>query len=139
MTDVAGQAAGRLGLASGSAVGEFGYDEDVDYDLREAIESLIGGELLDENTDEVLDAVVLWWREGDGDLTDALVDAVTALAESGSIWLLTPKTRRSDFVEPSDIADAAKIAGLASTVSFSAGPEWSFTRLVRPKSERVRR
>ena len=35
--------------------------------------------------------------------------------------------------------EAAQIAGLASTTSFSAGPGWTFTRLVRPRSERNRR
>ncbi len=35
----------------------------------------IGGELLDEDADEVIDVVLLWWRDDDGDLGDALVDA----------------------------------------------------------------
>lgn len=143
MGDVAGQAvatAARLGLTADSVVAEFGYDDDVDYDLRDAIEELTNNDLLDEDTDEVLDAVLLWWRDGDGDLTDALVDAVTPLADTGSIWLLTPKTARAGFVEPSDVAEAAKIAGLTSTISFAAGTGWSITRLVRPKSEtRIRR
>ena len=138
MGDAAGQqaaAVARLQLTSDSVVGEYGYDDDVDFDLRDAIEEQLGTELLDESADDVLDAVVLWWREGDGDLTDALVDAVTPLAESGSIWVLTPKTGQPGFVEPSDVAESAQIAGLASTTSFSAGPSWSFTRLVRPRSE----
>ncbi len=136
--DVAGSAvaaAARLGLTADSVVAEFGYDDDVDFDLRDAIEDLTHNELLDEESDEVFDAVLLWWRDGDGDLTDALVDAVTPLAQSGSIWVLTPKTARAGFVEPSDVAEAAQIAGLASTISFSAGPAWTITRLVRPKSE----
>ena len=140
--DAAGQleaAVARLNLTSDSVVGEYGYDDDVDFDLRDAIETQIGTEMLDEGADDVLDAVVLWWRENDGDLTDALVDAVPALAESGSIWVLTPKTGQGGFVEPSDVAEAAQIAGLASTTSFSAGPGWTFTRLVRPRSERNRR
>ena len=143
MSDVAEQAAAtaaRLGLTADSVVAEFGYDDDVDFDLRDAIEGLTNNELLDEDTDEVLDAVLLWWRDGDGDLTDALVDAVTPLASTGSIWVLTPKTAHSGFVEPSDVAEAAQIAGLSSTSSFAAGPGWTATRLVRPKSEtRLRR
>jgi hypothetical protein len=143
VADVAGQAvsaAARLGLSPDSAVAEFGYDDDVDFDLRDAIEDLTNNELLDEDSDEVLDAVILWWRDGDGDLTDALVDAVMPLADTGSIWVLTPKKGRPGFVEPSDVAEAAQIAGLASTSSFSAGPAWAMTRLVRPKSEtRLRR
>ncbi len=143
MNDVAGQAvsaAARLGLTAGNAVGEFGYDDDVDYDLRDAIEAVTGSELQDEDSDEVLDAVILWWRDGDGDLTDALVDVVPALADSGAVWVLTPKTGRRGYVEPSDVSEAAKIAGLSSTKSFAAGQGWTFTRLVRPKSEiKVRR
>ncbi len=139
MTDVAGPAevaAARLGLTAGSLVAEFGYDDDVDHDLREAIEDLIGSDLLDEDADDVVDAVILWWRETDGDLTDALVDTMTPLAGHGSIWLLTPKTGRDGYVEPSDVSEAATISGLASTSSYSAGAEWSMTRLVRPKSEK---
>lgn len=143
MGDVAGQAVGaaaRLGLTADSVVAEFGYDDDVDFDLRDAIEDLTHNELLDEDSDEVLDAVILWWREDDGDLTDALVDAVTPLADSGVIWVMTPKKGRPGFVEPSDVAEAAQIAGLASTSTFSAGQAWAMTRLVRPKSEtRLRR
>ncbi len=138
MGDVAGRAgtaAARLGLTADSVVAEFGYDEDVDFDLRDAIEDLTHNELLDETSDEVFDAVLLWWRDGDGDLTDALVDAVTPLADSGSIWVLTPKTARAGFVEPSDVVEAAQIAGLTSTVSFAAGSAWTATRLTRPKSE----
>ena len=86
--------AARLGLKAGNTVGEIGYDDDVDHDLRDAIAELIDSELLDEDADDVLDAVLLWWREGDGDLTDALVDAITLLADDGVIWLLTPKTGR---------------------------------------------
>jgi len=138
VSDVAEQAvatAARLGVTADSVVAEFGYDDDVDFDLRDAIEDLTHNELLDEDSDEVLDAVLLWWRDGDGDLTDALINAVTPLAGSGSIWVMTPKTSQSGFVEPADVAEAAQIAGLASTISFAAGPAWTVTRLVRPKSE----
>jgi Protein of unknown function (DUF3052) len=138
VADVAGPiaaAVARLGLTTDSIVGEFGYDDDIDFDLREAIEAAIGTDLLDEEADDVLDAVVLWWRADDGDLTDSLVDAVTSLAEGGAIWVLTPKTGRGGFVPQSDVVEAAQIAGLASTSSFSAGPAWSMTKLVRPRSE----
>ena len=53
-------------------VQEIGWDEDVDDDVRAAIEEQIGGDLLDEDADEVVDVVLLWWREDDGDLVDAL-------------------------------------------------------------------
>ena len=62
MSDVAGYAvaaAARLGLQAGDTVGESGYDDDVDHDLRDAIADVIDAELLDDDSDEVLDAVVL--------------------------------------------------------------------------------
>ena len=34
------------------------------------------GDFVDEDTDEVVDVVLLWWRDGDGDLVDTLVDAL---------------------------------------------------------------
>ena len=76
--------------------------------------------------------------EGDGDLVDALVDALTNLGDSGVVWLLTPKAGRSGHVEPSDIDEAAPTAGLSSTRSTSAAPEWSGTRLVAPKASRAK-
>ena len=54
-----------------------------------------------------MDAVILWWRDGDGDLVDELVDALTYLTEDGAIWLFTPKVGRAGYVESSDIQDAA--------------------------------
>ena len=71
--------------------------------------------MVDEDTDEVVDVVVLWWRDGDGDLVDALIDAIGPLADNGVIWLLTPKTGRGGHVEPSEIAEAAPTAGLSQT------------------------
>jgi hypothetical protein len=127
--------AARLGLQTGHLVLEVGYDDDVDDDLRQAIESAIGAEMLADETDDVVDAVVLWWRDGDGDLVDALVDALTFLAEGGFIWLLTPKNG-DGHVEPSDIGEAAPTAGLSATSSVSAAAEWSGTRLVTPKHRR---
>ncbi len=142
MSDVSGQAAStaaRLGLSAGNNVGEIGYDDDVDHDLRDAVEAITTTELLDEDSDDVLDAVLLWWREDDGDLTDALVDANTLLAEDGVIWLLTPKTGREGYVEPSEIAEATNTAGLSQTTSVPGGPGWMIARLARPKSARQRR
>lgn len=134
-------AAARLGMSPGDTVGEVGYDEDVDHELRDAVQDVIDSDLLDEDTDEVLDAVLFWWRESDGDLTDALVDNISLLADSGVIWLLTPKTGRDGYVEPSDIAEATATAGLSQTTSVpsGSGSGWMITRLVRPKSAKVRR
>ena len=130
------QLAGRLALQSGQVVQELGWDEDCDEDLRVSIEAVTGSSLVDEDYEDVVDVVVLWWREGDGDLVDALVDGLTSLAAGGVIWLLTPKSGRSGHVEPSDIGEAAPTAGLSATSSVAAAPEWSGTRLVTPKSSR---
>jgi hypothetical protein len=138
----AGQAQGerglaeRLGLKAGQVVQEIGWDEDVDDELRDSIESLTGNDLLDEETDDVVDVVLLWWRDGDGDLFDVLTSAMRALAEGGQIWLLTPKAGRDGHVEPSDIGEDATTAGLSQTSSISAAPDWSGTRLVTPKGRR---
>ena len=128
--------AARLGLQSGQIVQEFGWDEDVDEAVRMAIEDLIDGELLDEDADDVADAVLLWWRDDDGDLVDALVDALANLADRGAVLLLTPRAGRSGHVEPSDIVEAALAAGLHGTSTVAVGADWSATRLMAPRSAR---
>jgi hypothetical protein len=129
----------RLGIQAGQVVQELGYDEDADEELRGAIVERSGSELLDEESDEVVDVVLLWWREGDGDLVDALMDAKGPLAESGVVWLLTPKNGRDGYVEPSEINEAAPTAGLAQTSALSAAKDWAGSRLVSPKAGRSRR
>jgi len=129
----------KLGIEPGQVVGELGWDEDVDDDVRAAVEERCGSELLDEDADEVLDVILLWWRENDGDLVDELMDATGPLAEDGVIWVLTPKTGRPGHVEPSDIAEAVPTAGLAQTSNISVGADWTGTRLVSPKSAKSRR
>jgi len=126
----------RLGIKPGHVVQEIGYDEDVDESLRDSVVALEGTELVDEDYDDVVDGVMLWWRDGDGDLVDALVDALTPLAGGGYILLLTPKTGRDGYVEPSEIGEAALTAGLSQTSSVSAARDWLGTRLVAPKARR---
>jgi hypothetical protein len=126
----------RLGIKPGHVVQELGYDDDCDEQLRDAIAGVKNVELVDEDYDDVVDVVLLWWRDGDGDLVDALVDALTPLADGGYIWLLTPKAGRPNHVEPSDIGEAAPTAGLSQTSSLSVGRDWSGTRLVAPKARR---
>lgn len=120
-----------LGFEDGDLIQELGYDEDVDFDLREDLEEVTGGELLDEGDQEVVDAVLLWWRAEDGDLVDALVDSLTTLREEGVVWVMTPKAGRDGHVSPSDLQEAAPTAGLKLTTTASgACPEWTATRLV---------
>ena len=126
----------RLGIEKDMVVQEIGWDDDVDDDVRAAIEETIGGEILDEDAQEVVDVVLLWWREGDGDLGDALVDARTTLSEEGVIWVLTPKTGQPGHVEPAEIAEAVPTVGLSQTSNVSIGPGWAGSRLVPPRGGR---
>ena len=129
----------KLGIQRDQVVQEWGWDEDTDDDIRAAVEEACGAELLDEDSDEVIDVVLLWWRDGDGDLVDTLMDAIGPLAEDGVIWVLTPKTGRPGHVEPSDIAEAVPTAGLSQTSNISVSADWTGTRLVSPKSAKTRR
>jgi hypothetical protein len=131
--------AARLGIKPGMVVQELGWDEDVDEDLRDSIVEACGSDMVDEDTDEVADVVLLWWREDDGDLVDALVDAIASLADDGVVWLLVPKSGRPGHVEPGDVTEAAPTAGLSQTSSISAAKDWSGIRLVTPKTARTRR
>lgn len=145
MSATAGQAADgvrsladRFGIEPGMVVMEMGYDDDVDSDLRDALTNRCG-ELVDEDTDEVVDAVLLWFRDGDGDLVELLVDARGPLADSGMMWLLTPKAGRVGHVEASEISESAQIAGLQQTSTINAGKDWGGARLVAPRAARARR
>lgn len=123
----------KLGVTHGMVVQELGWDEDVDDDLRATVEQQCGSEMVDEDSDEVVDIVLLWWRDGDGDLVDALVDAISPLADDGSVWVLSPKTGQRGHVEPSEIAEAAPTAGLTQTLMMNLG-DWAANRLVQPKA-----
>jgi hypothetical protein len=127
--------ADRLNVRPGMVVQELGWDEDVDDDLRIAFEDAVDSELLEEAV-EAVDVVLLWWRDGDGDVVDGLVDALTDLADSGFIWLLTPKVGRDGHVDPADIAEGALTAGLSLTSTATLSEEWAASKLVRPKGVR---
>jgi hypothetical protein len=131
--------AGKLGVEPGMVVQELGWDSDVDEAVRDAVEERSGDDLLDEDADDVIDLVLLWWRDGDGDLVDALINAIGPLAENGVIWVLTPKTGRPGHVEPSDIAEAAPTAGLSQTSNITVSEGWVGSRLVAPKAAKSRR
>lgn len=124
----------RLGIHHDQIVQELGWDEDTDDDIRADVEDACGSDLLDEDADEVIDVVLLWWREEDGDLVDRLMDAITPLAEDGIVWVLTPKTGKPGHVLPAEIAEAAPTAGLMQTSSANLG-DWIGSRLVQPKSK----
>ena len=137
MSDMSGKAAdaaSRLGLAAGDIVGELGYDDDVDMDLRAWIEAVIGSEILDGDADEVFDAVLVWWRAGDGDLADELVDAITLLADDGIIILITPRAGLDGFVGAGDIDEAADTAGLGQATSGIPFGSWRTVKLTRARS-----
>lgn len=124
--------AGNLELTKGLVVQEVGWDEDCDPTLSEAIEDQVGSELLDDETDEVVDVVLLWWREGDGDLVDRLMDVMSPLADDGCVWVFTPKTGENGHVEPAVIAESAQTAGMLQTKNGSLGG-WSGARLALRK------
>jgi hypothetical protein len=123
-----------MGFAQGQLVLEVGYDSDCDETLRKEISAATKTEFLQGSATEVVDAVLLWWRDGEGDLVDELMDALTYLSETGPIWVLTPKVGRSGHVEPSDIQDAAPIAGLSQTSTLAVATDWTATRLVARKA-----
>ncbi|MFT4189521.1 MAG: DUF3052 domain-containing protein [Aeromicrobium sp.] len=121
--------AAKLGFEPDTVIQELGWDDDVDDALRVAVEDVTGNELVDGDVGLVVDGVILWWRDGDGDLGDALLDALQDLAEGGSIWLLTPKVGRPGYVSGADIGEAAPVAGLSTTTTSAATAEWAATKL----------
>ena len=141
MSATAGQAAegvrgpaDRFGIEPGMVVMEMGYDEDVDHDLRDALIERCG-ELVDEDTDEVVDAVLLWYRDGDGDLVDLLVDALGPLADNGVVWLLTPKAGRGRVTwSRARSPRRRRPPGCSRPPRSAPGKDWSGARLVAPRS-----
>lgn len=127
--DQASALAKRLGISEGITVQEIGYDTDTDDLVADAVVAGTGEQGVDEDFDGVVDVVLLWWREDDGDLADALVDAKAPLADNGVVWLLTPKFGRDGALEPADIADAAGTSGLRRTTSVTLA-QWQAVRLV---------
>jgi hypothetical protein len=125
----------RLGLSEGLVVQELGWDEDVDEDVRLLFEDSTDTELVEEAV-EAVDVVLLWWRDGDGDLVDGLFDALTDLTTTGYIWLMTPKVGRPGFVDATELAEGAVTAGLAMTNTAAISSDWAANKLVRPKGPR---
>ncbi|CAB4923874.1 unannotated protein [freshwater metagenome] len=126
----------RMGMKKGDLILEVGRREDCDIKFRDELSAITGTQFLDGLTQEVVDAVIIWWRDGDGDLVDELMDSLTYLSASGAIWVLTPKVNRDGHVEPSDIQDAAPTAGLSQTSTISVASDWTATRLVARKASK---
>ncbi|MDP9800205.1 hypothetical protein J2S49_000281 [Arcanobacterium wilhelmae] len=121
-----------LGFASGVIVQEFGYDEDVDFDLRDSIEDAIGSQMEDEDYTGVADSVLAWWRSEDGDtddLTDYLVDCAASLEGASIIWLAIPARGVSGHVNATDVDEAARSAGMNVTSPLGLESEWMLYRI----------
>lgn len=132
--EIAAVAVGRLGLEPEQVIQEFGWDEDIDEAFRAQVVEAVGSELEDEDYTGVVDHVLLWWRDGDGDLTDALVDSLGTLEEGGSIVLVTPTAGQDGEVDPAEVEEAASTAGLHTSGTTKCGPAWVATRLVSPRN-----
>lgn len=120
----------RLGIAHGMVVQEFGYDADVSEALRTAIEAATGEDLVDEDYGDVTDAAIVWFRDGDDDLADLLVDVQSLLDSGAQVSLLTPKAGKPGHVVPSDVEEASSLAGLHATSTFVVDATWTATVLV---------
>lgn len=136
MSGMAGKAttaASRLGLTVGDIVGEFGFDDDVDENLRNSFESIIGSPLAPHDADEAFHAALVWWRADDGDLTDELVDVTTSLEDEGVVLLATPRPGREGYIDAAEIGDAAKTAGFGQPSSAHPAGDWVTVKLMRSK------
>ena len=103
-------AASRLGFTAGQVIQEFGYDSDVDDQLRFAIEDLTTTDLEDEDYGDVADAVLIWWRNDDGDLV-VHVEQITGADQE----------RIDDFFRYGMWLNVAAAMGVE---DLSAGCEW---------------
>ncbi|OPC77318.1 hypothetical protein B4N89_43130 [Embleya scabrispora] len=121
----------RMGIVRAMVVRELGWDADTDDEIRAHIEDIIGGVMVGDDTDEVVDVVLLWWRNGDGDLACELTDVVRLLSDTGAIWVLTPVTGKPGHVDRSEVAEEAHAAGLVSVAAVTLGA-WSGNHLARP-------
>lgn len=121
----------RFGLSTGKVIQEFGYDDDVDEALRAAIVEATGEELVDEDYGDMTDGVLLWFRNGDDDLADLLLDVQSLLDDGGTVLMLTPKAGKPGHVEPRDVEEGSSLAGLHATSSVVVGQGWTATHLAQ--------
>ncbi len=129
---------GSLGFTPGQVVQEFYFDEDVDNGLREAVEKEIGASLVAWDYNDMVDGVIIWWREEDAfeeDLADVLMDASANVDDAGgTIVVITPKPGRDSAVPIEQVTEAAKTAGLKATTATSVAPDWvAMSMVARPR------
>ncbi len=123
---------------------EIGFDSDCDDTIRDAFATAIGADLLDEDSDEIVEAVLPWWRDDDGDLVDGLMDALSPLADNGVIGF-DLKPGRDGHIDPRDRRSGARTAGLQPTPAPSArvatgkGTECTAVSVARAVESGVRR
>ena len=119
---------GLLGVRKDHVVQLLGYDTDCDDTVVAAVADAAGIDPVNEDHDDVVDVVLLWWRDDDGDLVDALLDATTLLDERGQIWVLTPKLGRDGHVEPEDLSEAGPTSGRVSSAAVRSTPDLRSSR-----------
>ncbi|MBQ9680835.1 MAG: DUF3052 domain-containing protein [Aeriscardovia sp.] len=125
------QAAG-LGFKKDDIIQEWLWDEDVDESVRDAISSITGQDLVDEDYDGAVDGALIWWRDGDDEdaLTDDVVDAEAPLDPDSPFWIIAPKPGRVGAASPSVIQNAAKNAGMNPAKPMSLSADWNAIRLL---------
>lgn len=123
----------ELPLREGMVVQEVGWSRDVDDAFRDIVVDVIGGGLVDEGYGGDVDAVLLWWRAGEGVLADALLAAGAVLSEGRFVLLLTPKV--GGYVRPEDIDEAVVLTGFhrASAIELR---HWHGVLLTKPSRSR---
>lgn len=118
-----------FGFKKGDVIQEFGYDDDVDFDLRDALVAVVQTELEDEDYRGIADGILAWWRNDDGDvddLSDYLMDCAESFTQgAGMIWLMVPESRSEFAVSASDVDEAAKAAGQSVTTLKYLSDEWT--------------
>lgn len=130
------RAVSRLGLAPDAVVQIVGWDGDCDEELLAAVADHVH-EVVMSDAEDVVDGVLVWWRDEDGDLADGLLDALSMLADEGMVWLFTPRPGRPGHMPGSDVKEAVQVAGLQVTSSISVGSNWQAARLTAPKGGRA--
>lgn len=119
---------------AGQLIQEFGFDNDVDMELRSTIEEITGEQLEDEGYRGSADGAIAWWRSDDGDtddLADLLVDCRAGFADDAShIWLIVPDPSQPLAVPMEDVDDAARTAGLMVTTTRYLPTGWTAFQIV---------